>query len=206
MSAALQPELPLQSRITRPSCFVGIDPGVDGAIVAIIEGAPMPVIFDMPTEERRTGTKRKPTVKRVLDVHKLRYHLASLQREWQDIYVGVEATAMRSAIRPSGHNCPTCREPHMIVNQGVASQGAFMRAGGMIIGVLVGLGIAYEEIPANIWCADVFHGRSEKLDHRLLAGELYPVAKGQLCLVKHHNRADALLIADYAKRRHCAPF
>lgn len=207
LATAVQEPLPTgTSRIARPSCFVGVDPGVSGAIAALIEGAPMPAIFDMPTEEHRTGTKRKPTIRNVLDGRKLRYILANLQRDYPDIFVTLETTAMRSAIRPSGHNCPVCREPHMIVNQGIASQGSFMRHGGIIVGVLIGLGIAYEEVASNVWTAEVFHGRSEKLDHRQTAAALYPTAAGQLARVKDDGRADALLLADYGKRRHCAPF
>lgn len=194
------------STIRRPSCFVGIDPGVTGAICAIIEGAPMPAIFDMPVQQHTTGTKKKPTKRNVLDVIRLRNILAKLKAESTDMYAVVETTAMRSAIRPSGHTCPICRAPHMIVNQGVASQGSFMKAGGMIVGVLVGLGIGYEEVAANVWTAEVFHGPSEKLDHRQLAAALYPVVASKLARVKDDGRADALLIADYAKRRHCAPF
>lgn len=196
----------MNGAIKRPSCFVGIDPGVTGAICAIIEGSPMPAIFDMPTLAMTTGTKKKPTVRNVLNGPKLRQILASLQAEYPDLYVVVETTAMRSAIRPSGHVCPICRQPHMIVNQGVASQGAFMRAGGMICGILIGLGIGYEEVPANVWTAEVFHGRSEKLDHRQLAATLYPALREKLARVKDDGRADATLLADYGLRRHHAPF
>jgi len=185
---------------------VGIDPGVTGAIVALIEGAPMPAIFDMPVDTIVTGTKIKPTRKTVLNAGKLRYILAQLQRESPDIYAVVELTAMRPAIKHTGHDCPICKQPHVIVGAGMASTGSFMRAGGMICGILVGLGIAYEEVASNVWTAEVFHGRSEKLDHRQLAAALYPAAAGHLARVKDDGRADALLIADYAKRRHHAPF
>jgi hypothetical protein len=198
--------------VKRPQCFVGIDPGVTGAICAIIEGAPMPAIFDMPVQQVTTGTKRKPTVRNVLDMARFRGIMAKLKAEY-DIYAIVETTAMRSAVRPAEplingkpHFCSVCHQPHMIVNQGVASQGSFMRAGGLIVGIIFGLGIGYEEVAANVWTAEVFHGRSEKLDHRQLAAALYPAAACKLARVKDDGRADALLLADYAKRRHGAPF
>lgn len=194
------------STVKRPSTFIGIDPGVSGAIAVIIEGAPMPAIFDMPVETHVTGTKKKPTKRNVLDVIRLRSILAKLKSEATDIFAVVETPAMRPSVRPTGHNCPICHQPHLVVNQGMANQGAFMRAGGLIVGVLVGLGIGYEEVFSSVWTAEVFHGRSEKLDHRQLAATLYPTAAGKLARVKDDGRADALLLADYGKRRHYAPF
>lgn len=195
--------------------FVGIDVGVTGAIAAIIEGAPIPIMFDMPTDERITGTKKKPTTRHVLSGERLRKIFVQLQPEsgFGEIYACIETPQMRSAIWPAEpkingqpHNCSVCRHSHFEVNQGMASQGSFMRAGGMVAGILIGLGIPYEEVAANVWTAEVFHGRAEKLDHRKLASALFPHAASLFSRVKDDGRADALLIADWARRRHGAPF
>jgi len=193
--------------------FVGIDVGNTGAIAAIIDGAPIPVVFDMPTDARITGTKKKPTTRHVISGERLRKILAQLQAESGEIYACVETPQMRSAMWPAEpkingqpHNCSVCHHSHYEVNQGMASQGSFMRAGGIVVGVLIGLGIGYEEVPANVWTAEVFHGRAEKLDHRKLATALFPAAASIFSRVKDDGRADAVLIADWLRRRRGAPF
>jgi len=193
--------------------FVGIDVGNTGAIAAIIEGAPIPVVFDMPTDAKVTGAKKKPTTRHVLNGERLRKILAQLQAESGEIYACVETPQMRSAMWPAEpkingqpHNCSVCHHSHYEANQGMASQGSFMRAGGMVVGVLIGLGIPYEEVAANVWTAEVFHGRAEKMDHRTLAKALFPAARSIFDRVKDDGRADAVLIADYIRRRRGAPF
>jgi hypothetical protein len=195
--------------------FVGDEVGVTGAIAAIIEGAPIPVVFDMPTETRITGTKKKPTTRHVLSGERMRKIFVQLQAEsgYGEIYACVETPQMRSAIWPAEpkingqpHNCSVCHHSHYEVNQGMASQGSFMRAGGIVVGVLIGLGIGYEEVPANVWTAEVFHGRAEKLDHRKVAASLFPAAASIFARVKDDGRADAVLLADYIRRRRGSPF
>lgn len=203
----------LQVDSSKPSCFIGIDPGLDGAIVALIERCPMPVIHDMPTDTHVTGTKNKPTKKRVLNGSKLAMMMRTLQRDAGEIYVLLEEPQMRPAVRPAEplingrpHLCTLCKRQHFEVNQGIASQASFKEAGGIIKGVLFGLGIPFETIHPRTWMTDVFHGRSEKLGHRQLAQQLYPICAQQLDRVKDDGRAEALLLADYAKRHRDRPF
>lgn len=194
--------------------FLGIDPGVSGAICALIDGAEAPAFYDMPTFQTKTGAKSSPTIKNHIDAVKLGRLIRNLRvLADNSIYAILELTAMRASVRPmppfingKPHFCSTCRSVHMTVNQGMSNQGNFMRGGGVIVGVLAALEIPYEEVPSNVWTAEVFNRRTEKIDHRLLAQQMYPKAAPMLARVKDDGRADALLLADYGKRRHEAPF
>lgn len=199
-----------------PTTYIGIDPGNVGAICAILHNLPkVPLLFDMPVKVITTGTKGNPTKKTQLDSDRLLNIFRSIKQESGDAecYAVLELPQLRPAVMPAPplingqpHRCSVCHQQHWIAGQGVASQGGFMRSGGIIHGLLKGVGIGFAEIAPRLWTADVFHGRSEKVDHRRLAAQMYPALAGKLERVKDDGRADAILIADYAMRKYEAPF
>ncbi len=183
----------------RRAVWIGVDVGLDGGISAIEEGAP-PRIFSMPTDVVVTGTKKKPTKRRVVNGAKLRRIFCELREGATEVYAMIERPQLRPAVR---------RDPvtgELKVNQGVASQAAFMEQYGLIRGILIGLGVPYEDCHPATWKASIFHGASDKTDARVLAASLFPDVAQRFERVKDDGLAEATLIAEYARRRHSAPF
>lgn len=188
----------------KPQAFVGIDIGLDGAIAAVIEGQPMPSLFEMPTRTIQARTAKQKN-RRVLDSART-LGIFRLLVEQFELYVTIERPQLRPAMAPSGHKCPACGRDHLFVNQGLSSQAAFIGQFERIAGQLEALQIPFEDVHPATWKADVFHGRSEKTDARMLAGQLYPVIADKMTLKKNDGLAEALLLADYGKRHREAPF
>ena len=179
--------------------WIGVDVGLDGGISAIEEGAP-PRIFAMPTDVVVTGTKKKPTKRRIVNGAKLRRIFCELREGATEVYAMIERPQLRPALRRD----PVTGETK--VNQGIASQAAFMEQFGLIRGILIGLAIPYEDVHPNSWKASIFHGASSKTDARVLAASLFPDVAQRFERVKDDGLAEATLIALYAMRRHSAPF
>jgi len=76
---------------------------------------------------------------------------------------------------------------------------------GLWVGLLATLGIPYETVRPNDWKREFGLLSQEKGASRVRAQELFPAATKHLTLIKHHNRADALLIAQYGLRHHNNP-
>jgi hypothetical protein len=184
------------------TCFAGVDVGLDGAISVIVDGSPAPAMWEMPTREYASAGKKK----RFIDSSKIRAIFSKLREQFPDLYVMIERPQLRPAMVASGHRCSVCGKDHLFAGQGLASQAAFLGQYERIAGILEGLGIAFEDVHPATWKADVFHGRSEKIDARILAGQLYPAIANKLTLKKSDGLAEALLLADYGKRRRTAPF
>jgi hypothetical protein len=183
----------------RRAVWIGIDVGLDGGISAIEEGA-QPRIFPMPTDTIVNGTKKKPTKKRVVNGTKLCRLLRELQHGTTDIYAMVERPQLRPALRRDAAS------GELRVNQGIASQASFMQQYGLITGILIGLGIPYEDCHPAVWKANMFHGASNKTDARVLAASLFPEVANRFERVKDDGLAESILIAEYSRRRHSAPF
>lgn len=194
----------------KPTCFVGIDVGFTGGIAAIVEGAPMPALWDMPAssftvKKRRkvksaegTSVKSIDGTETVLDVQRIKTIFESLME--YEVFVLIETAQVRPAM------------PGKKQAQGVVSQAKFYGQMTEIRGLLVGLGIAFEQVHSATWKADIFRGQirsdeeSAKEQSRLKAIQMFPVLASRLQLKKTHGVAEALLIADWGRRRHFAPF
>ena len=81
--------------------------------------------------------------------------------------------------------------------QGISSSGKFMRAFGAIEAVSALLSDRVEMVLPQAW-KKVMGVSAEKEKSLLMARNLFPDA--MLKLKKHHGRAEALLIAEYARR------
>jgi crossover junction endodeoxyribonuclease RuvC len=82
--------------------------------------------------------------------------------------------------------------------QGVTSMFTFGCAYGVAIGVMGGAGVPLAFVTPAKWKAHFRLSGKPKDAARELAIRLYPEAAPHLNLVKHHGRADALLLARYA--------
>lgn len=157
--------------------FVGIDPGLDGAVALIeVDGIGANVIgaVDVPT----------------LDVGKKRdYNIAGMVA----IFTELTGETLYAALE-SVHSMP---------KQGVASSFNFGRGLGIWEGLLAGLSIPYTKVAPQRWKKVMMDGMPKEKDaSRLRAIQLFPAVASDLGLKKHHGRADALLMAEWLRRTH----
>ena len=158
-------------------CFIGIDPGKDGAIAVMDSDGRIFDVFDMPTI--KNGSKRS------LLVSELKRILAALVTEFgaQNIVCGIEKV-------------------NAFPGNGSVSSFSFGKNAGVLEGIVCGLGIRYELIHPKTWqkiaLKDV-EGSDTKARSVIAAGRMFPdlVLKRK----KDHNRADAALIAAHIKKK-----
>ena len=84
--------------------------------------------------------------------------------------------------------------------QGVASSFSFGKTAGLIQGAASGLGLPYEMVTPQAWHKTMLAGMPKGKDSSIQrCHELFPEVD---CITKksHHNRADALLIAEHMRR------
>lgn len=86
--------------------------------------------------------------------------------------------------------------------QGTASARSIGLGYGIWIGILAALEIAREPVQPAVWKRQFGLLGADKNASRGKAQALFPQVNGQLNLVKHHGRAEALLLAETARRRH----
>ena len=84
--------------------------------------------------------------------------------------------------------------------QGVVSMFNYGKSYGTIIGLLRALRKPYQEVSPRTWKKE-FSLTHDKKESVAMAIKLFPGVADKLKLVKHHNRAEALLIAEYARRK-----
>jgi hypothetical protein len=154
---------------------VGIDPGLTGAVAFLDRGAC--VIEDLPTMQ----LPGNGLVKRKIDGRAL----AALLRKHCPI--GETVGIFVEQVRAMGGQ-----------NNAVQTQGSLMRTLGCIEGVLEVLRMPPAMVESQAWKR--FYGLgADKAACLQVARTLYPGAP--LKLAKHHNRAEALLIAHYGLQR-----
>jgi crossover junction endodeoxyribonuclease RuvC len=152
---------------------IGIDPGIAGA-VAVIE------VMDGVDSiaPKLLGVTDIP----VLGVGaKTRIDAIEL-RNWVEVYHPDFAGVERAGSFPK---------------QGIASTFKFARAVGTIEAVIACCGIPMVLIEPSRW-KRAFHLNADKEASRQLAIQLFPQAHDQLNLKRHHQRAEAMLVALFA--------
>lgn len=154
--------------------IIGIDPGLTGAL-AFIDSRGGCVVEDIPTVE----LPGKGMVKRKVDG----LALARLVRQHCPAADG--AMVVCEAVRAMGGK-----------NNAVQTQGSLMRTLGAIEAVFEVLRFPWQIVEPQAWKRH-YGLSSEKGASLVTARTLYPSAP--LKLAKHHNRAEALLIAHYGR-------
>jgi len=152
--------------------IIGIDPGLTGAIAFI--GRDGYLVEDLPTMANGKG---KAKVKRQIDPGELFHMLRTMGDEAEQVYIE------RMASMPG---------------QGVQTMFSLGDTFGCIRSVVALAGIPMEIISSQIWKKS-YGLTSDKELARAKAIELFPTAG--LSRKKDHNRAEALLIANYGVRR-----
>ena len=155
------------------SRVVGIDPGVDGAI-ALVQDKKPPEVWDL--EAASIGTVRQLVPQMIVDM------LAA----WGEVdLVVVEDN------RALGSN-------GSLANW---SMGVSM---GIVFGVCAAMNRPILRVKPKEWQAELGLSQVKHVDrknaHRQRAREMWPSLDDSLKLVKHHDRADALMIAEYGRR------
>lgn len=151
-----------------------------GAIGVITETGNFIEAFEMPTVLANKSSNRQ-----MVNAYEL---AAQLRRILIEAPVGVVAIAEQVNAMP---------------DQGVASSFAFGKSFGIVIGVLAALGISTELVSPQRWKKHFDLAGGEKEQARELAIRLFPTSP--MPLKKHHNRAEALLIARYYRDVYLRP-
>ncbi len=156
--------------------FIGIDPGLTGAVAIIKENDIL--LIDTPVLTVQSGKGNK----RVLDVH----GMADLLREHE------------------GTDCMVLLEKvHAMPKQGVTSMFTFGQGYGIWQGLLVYGQLPHDLITPQAWKKAMLAGAPKEKDAaRIKAMNLFPQVADQLRRKKDIGRADALLIAECCRRTH----
>lgn len=164
--------------------FVGIDPGLGGALAVLWPDTSHVVFHDVPTLQN----SKKPN-RRDYDITAMDSLLLALSLE-KNIHVGIEAVSFMPGRAGDGR-----------VRIGAASAGLIGKGFGIWLGLLVARRVPYTVIQPATWKRNLMAGMpKEKSASILRAKQLFPKVWSELTLVKHHNRADALLLAEYVHR------
>ena len=154
--------------------FLGIDPGLDGALASI---ASLVTLVDTPT---LTVAGKGGGHRREYNVHAMATSLCA--------FSGGRAFALVELV-------------HAMPGQGVRSMFTMGRGLGVWEGLLAGLGIPFAFVTPQRWKKSLMDGMGQDKDAaRLTAIRLFPEVAGQFARKKDHGRADAILIAEYARR------
>jgi crossover junction endodeoxyribonuclease RuvC len=153
---------------------IGIDPGITGAVAAVANCALEPTAYDMPTMRRSLG---KAKVKNQVDPMALKELILRMVAPYhrnETIVVMERVSAMPG--------------------QGVAGVFSLGHTSGMIEAVIITMGLRLELVSPATWKRRA-NVAKDKNSARSQAQLRFPGV--DLHLVKHHNKAEALLLADY---------
>jgi hypothetical protein len=151
--------------------YVGVDPGKTGA-VAVLRSDEI-TFYDYPVPDLRMIIKPD-----------------------EEIFIAIErAQAWPGDIKKA---CPACGR---VPSQGSVATFNYGKEYGIYLGTFVALGLPYAEIQPIQWKREFSLLKTDKKTSVDMAVKLFPGVADQLKLVKHHGRAEALLIAEYARRK-----
>jgi len=164
--------------------FVGVDNGLDGAVVVIDEAENVVLKFVMPVTKAKKG--------RVFDVFELAKTLHTdliMGYGNDDVYVGIE----KAQVFPIS-----------------GKRSCFMTgfAYGMIQGIFAALGLGYELITPKSWQKSIFEGLNQddtKVASVLFCKRKWPDTEWRATVKsrkEHDGLTDAACIALYLKRKH----
>lgn len=156
--------------------FIGIDPGVSGAVAAI--GPNSCAVEDIPT----IGIEGAGRTVRKID--------------------GLELARLLRRMVPAGEECVVVLEDVHVMpsnKSGSAANTSLLHSKGVIEGVLAVMRMPTQLVNSQRW-KRVYGLGSDKKESLEKARTLYPdLAKSRLARVADHNRAEGLLLAHYGK-------
>jgi crossover junction endodeoxyribonuclease RuvC len=152
--------------------IIGIDPGQTGAIAAM-ENGELVGLHDMPTSSRIHGKGQQVNPS----------ELASILMEMRDARPAVVFLETVAAMP----------------GQGVSSTFHFGESVGIVLGVCGALGLQVRRVRPQYWKKKAGIIGKDKDTARTLAIQSHPDFSDMLKLKKHHNRAEAILIAQFGE-------
>lgn len=158
--------------------FIGIDPGLTGAIAVLNSSGACVFLSDCPTEKKSSKKVVSPEgiSQLIAEIKKLRGRFYALLEE---------------PIAMPRNGC----------SMGASSMLSFGRGAGIWEGALSMAKIEFDTALPSVWKRNIFKkSGSSKEDAIRTAKKLFPTAKKSLRLIKHHGRAEALLLALYLLR------
>jgi crossover junction endodeoxyribonuclease RuvC len=163
--------------------FLGLDPGLSGAVAVLSFRDPEPTVsfFDTPTAKVVKNGKNR-----------------------SEYLIGEMANILRS-------NTPVTsavlEKVGAMPGQGVTSMFTFGRGLGIWEGLLAALDIPYTLVAPVTWKKQLMGDmdKSSKDASRIRAVQLFPQASTSLARKKDDGRAEALLMAEYARRKYVSP-
>lgn len=170
---------------------VGIDPGLDGAVVALVDGAPVfssvaPVLKVAQGKGKRTVYDVRGMVELLRLIPGHVYELGRGEYERPDLTL-IESTSARSQGRQACHSLG--------------------RSGGLWEGIICGLGWPYQLIAPSVWYGRMTSGAPgrgrDKSRSTISAGRLLPeldMKRSERARTPHDGIADGALLALYAYR------
>lgn len=171
--------------------YIGIDPGLSGALAMINEGAgcrneetglwqPSTQAMDTPTAETGKGTKREYLISAMADM---------LERSCGTHTMRGKVFAIIEAV-------------HSMPKQGVASSFSFGRGLGIWEGILSAYRIPYIKVAPQTWKKAMMGDmpRDNKDSSRIVASRLFPWVADLFKRKKDDGRAEALLMAEHGRR------
>lgn len=162
---------------------IGVDPGISGALAFVPTCSLSPRVFDMPKIKLKNG-KNEVCAKQLTKLIETFAHPKS--------FAIVEAVGAHVYVDRFG----------MRRGQGAAASFAFGKSFGVLLGVLAALRIRVELVQPAVW-KSLLNLNSDKNLSRALAMKKFPSLKERLERKKDDGRAEALLLADFARSRYC---
>lgn len=161
--------------------FIGIDVGLDGAFAVIRDGQAQ--VFDAPTTTVKGATSRRVYLPQQM--------------------AAIVASALPTGdARAEGHSFVVLERQQAMPKQGVRSMFSLGHGYGLWEGILAALELPYEIVGPQVWQKEMLGSVKGKDAARAKALQLFPQLTEQLSLKKHHGRADALLMAEFARRKY----
>lgn len=162
--------MPMSTRL-----YVGIDPGLTGAVAEIDIEDRIVTLFDTPITTIKVGKKIKTDY--------MPSEMASILERYTGTFCHVFIEKVGA-----------------MPGQGVVSMFGFGKGFGLWLGILAALALPYTLVTPQAWKKVIMEGKADKDAARLRAQELFPKVTGDLSRKKDIGRADALLIAEYGRR------
>lgn len=162
--------------------YLGVDPGLSGAIALFVPGDRMLQTIDIPTYTVTIGGKQRKR----LDARKLENDLKALVGSSRITLAAVE-------------------DVHSMPKQGVASAFSFGFVAGAIQQSLTGHGVPMTLVEPSSW-KRFLNVPANKDAARRRASQLLPFGAYMWPLAKHDGRAEAALIAYYGSLLYAATF
>ncbi len=157
--------------------FVGIDPGLSGALAAVTDSGDFVSVHDTPTLTVKKGGGKK----RVYLESEMVKIVEGLMTCYEIRLVGIENV-------------------HAMPKQGVVSVFSLGTGFGLWLGIIAALKLPYERIETGKWKREMgLASGSDKNASIITAGRLFPTAP--LSRKRDSDRAEALLLAEYLRRR-----